>query len=35
MVEGTEDMKRKVANAGVFATLAATRREARENMVSV
>ena len=34
MVEGTVDMKRKDANAGVdFTTLAATRRDARENML--
>ena len=35
IVEGKEDMKRKEANAGdALATLAATRREARENMIS-
>ena len=38
IVEGTEDMKRNEAKAGiVFAltTLAATRREAIENMISL
>jgi len=36
IVEGSEDMKRKDANAGVaFATLGTMRLEARENMVNL